>query len=47
MKQSGMSSEHKRFGEAEQKNTAERSEDVEKQRDFFFFGYFSFSLPRK
>ena len=29
------------------KETAERSEDVENQRDFFFFGYFSFSLPRK
>ena len=43
-----VTSEHKRFGEAEQKKeTAEQSEDVESQRDFFFLSYFLFSLPRK
>ena len=42
-----VTSEHKRLGAAQQKRTAEQSEDVEILRDFFFLSYFLFSLPRK
>ena len=43
-----VTSEHKRFGVAEQKKeTAEQSEDVEILRGFSFFTPLSFFLPRK